>query len=305
MLKKIQQYTQTEGPAFLGQLALNSARYGWLKYILGKQHGIRGIHSYKMDISLNDPGIARTLWLVGDRERDQHYLLRHIISPGQTVLDLGANVGYYVLLEASLLKKQGKIIAVEPHPENVQQLKRNVELNTLDNVAVIHAAVAPADGTAELHVSKLSNVHSLLPNPSYAAGTTVTVPAVSLATLHEQHGAIDVIRMDIEGFEQELLDSLVTLNRNGIACRPHLLFELHGKRYDKARFRTTLEQLHSLGYRATHLSSSDTLALQQAKITRERVVATDGRRRTIARNLSLKQLLSVIWSARAVVLQTD
>ena len=306
MLSKLRQYLRTEGPAFAGELAGNAAQYAWLRYGKGQRCGRKKIHDFIMELSLTDPGIARTLWLVGDRERDQHYLLQQLVTPGNTVLDLGANVGYYVLLEASLLKGQGQIIAIEPHPDNIAQLKANVSLNNLPNVTIQHAAVAAQDGSATLHVSRLSNVHSLLPNPSYAAGQALTVPAVSLATLQEQHGPIDLIRMDIEGYEQELLDSLVALNKEAATpFSPRLLFEVHGKRYDRSRFTATLEHLHQLGYRATHLSSSDTATLRRAGLTIEREITTDGRRRAIVHDVSLTQLRDVVWTARAVVLQPD
>ena len=45
------------------------------------------------------------------------------------VLDIGANIGYYVLIERNLIGKKGKIVAVEPVDENIELLKKNLELN--------------------------------------------------------------------------------------------------------------------------------------------------------------------------------
>ena len=55
--------------------------------------------------------------------------LKQIIKEGDIIIDLGANIGYYVLMESSILGINGRIVAVEPVPKNMHLLKKNLELN--------------------------------------------------------------------------------------------------------------------------------------------------------------------------------
>ena len=82
-----------------------------------------------MFLDLQDRGISRTLLLFGERELEHKKMLEEVLEPGMSVLDIGANIGYYALMELNLIGKTGNLIAVEPSPSNVDLLKRNLSLN--------------------------------------------------------------------------------------------------------------------------------------------------------------------------------
>ena len=99
------------------------------KHVLKQRFLKKRIHSYKMLLDLSDKGLSRSLLLFGTREVDHKILLEKIVTPGMNIFDVGANIGYYPLMELNLLNSTGQLIAIEPFPQNVSLLKQNLALN--------------------------------------------------------------------------------------------------------------------------------------------------------------------------------
>src|SRR3954454_21752919 len=78
--------------------------------------------------------------------------LRWLVSPGDTVLDLGANVGLYTKRLSQLAGESGTVFSVEPIPDTFDLLRYNVTKLGLSNVKLIAAAVSNANGTASIVV---------------------------------------------------------------------------------------------------------------------------------------------------------
>ncbi len=292
-----------ERPLFFLKFAKNFGRYGYYKYALKSPELIKKIHNFSLALSLTDPGISRSLLLVGDREREHRYMLERILCPDDTVLDLGANIGYYVLMELKLMQGRGHVIAIEPSPDNFRRLQQNIHLNqAVSQTTLIEAAVTENDGQFFLNLARLSNVHSLLPlNNKSGTGKSLAVAGISLATIAGRFPAINLIRMDVEGYEQTILASLVELNKK-IKFRPNLLFEIHAATYNQQLFSDILQNIAAMGYRARYLASSNKKALQQEKCQMVAAIQTDGTTRYIARDVPLDSLLKLYSCSRAVLL---
>lgn len=89
-----------------------------------------------MYLDLRDKGFARPLYEHGVHEPRETDFLAKALQPGMTFIDIGAHVGYYTLLGAAAVGKEGKVIAFEPEPYNLEILTKNVALNELTNVVV-------------------------------------------------------------------------------------------------------------------------------------------------------------------------
>ncbi len=63
-------------------------------------------------------------------------LVKGILKEGGVFLDVGANIGYFTMLAASLVKANGKVIAIEPNPQNLQLIYSSLLENHLSNVAI-------------------------------------------------------------------------------------------------------------------------------------------------------------------------
>ena len=178
------------------------------KYILRKKYIEKDIYTYKMFLDLSDPGISRTLLLFGEREIDHKIMLEKVLKPGMVVFDIGANIGYYPLMELELIGKSGKLIAIEPSPSNVELLKKNLSLNGHNDIEVISGAVSDTNGTSKFYLSEFSNLNTFHPTGSgkrFVSGETIDVKTFSVPTLAEKYGVPDLIRMDVEGHEFEIL----------------------------------------------------------------------------------------------------
>jgi FkbM family methyltransferase len=131
------------------------------------------------------------------------------ISPGDTVVDIGANIGCFSILAARRAGPTGRVIAVEPGPAAYEQLCRNLELNALDNVTLVRAAVGDRDETARFHVYDKSGLSSLYESVDgrNAAGQTVDVEVMTLATLFaaQRIHRCDYLKVDCEGGEYAIV----------------------------------------------------------------------------------------------------
>ena len=65
-------------------------------------------------------------------------MLQAILEPGMNVLDIGANIGYYAIMESILVGTSGNVVAIEPMLPNIKMLRKNIELNNLtDSITLL------------------------------------------------------------------------------------------------------------------------------------------------------------------------
>ena len=109
-----------------------------------------------------DRGISRTLILFGVRELDHKKILELVLKKNMKVFDLGANIGYYVLMESSIVGKNGKIIAIEPVPENMKLLKKNLELNKNNITTTMQVGISNLTEEKNFLLSEHSNLGHII-----------------------------------------------------------------------------------------------------------------------------------------------
>ncbi len=175
-------------------------------------------------------------WL-GSYEYAKQRLLGELLSAGDCVFDIGANVGYYTLLASGKVGPAGRVIAFEPLPGNLRLLRRHLQLNDAHNVTVIDAAVGDADGTAHFAPHVCNSMGSLSDSGSIA------VDIVSLDTLVDS-GRVpipSVMKIDVEGAELRVLRGAARLIER---ARPIILLATHGT----SLHRECCAILHAAGY---------------------------------------------------------
>jgi FkbM family methyltransferase len=139
------------------------------------------------------------------------FILRHV-KQGDVCVDAGANVGYFSLLFAQRVGPSGKVIAIEPAPDNVRRLRANLELNeATDIVDVVEAACTPEKGDIDLYLHAHNGEWCRLQPPRRKdwdhrlmgdAWTPVTVAADTLTSLVGADAErVSFIKVDIEGAE--------------------------------------------------------------------------------------------------------
>lgn len=212
---------------------------------------VAGVNDFTMLVDANDIGIGRELRNYRLHEPILTRLLPLFTRRGDTVLDIGANIGYYSLLFSKLVGPEGVVITVEPEPNNFTLLEVNLRLNRVNNVHLYQVAVSDHEGNATLFISNYSNWHSLR-GRKVSTLREIEVPTVTIDAIANKIGVpINLIRMDIEGFEDKALHGgWETLRRD----KPRLIMEVHPAEFESAdEVRSMLAALSDLGYEVRFL----------------------------------------------------
>jgi FkbM family methyltransferase len=127
--------------------------------------------------------------------------LKQIIKDGDTVLDLGANIGVYTLIFAKLVGKSGHVFAFEPDPLNFEILSKNVKENKHENVTLVQKAVSEKNDKIKLYVSKRNHAsHRIF--DSEEKRNSIEIEVITLDTYFEKiKKPINFIKIDVEGVE--------------------------------------------------------------------------------------------------------
>jgi FkbM family methyltransferase len=158
--------------------------------------------------------------------------LTHWIStrlrPGDTFVDVGANIGYYSLLASKLVGNSGSVVAIEASATIFRQLQANLELNHITNVRSLNVAAADRRGKLELFDGPRHNAGAtslFQGKDSKPAGQVDAAPLGELLRPAELAGA-RLIKIDIEGAEGAVLPGLIPLLSD---CRTdlELVVEFH------------------------------------------------------------------------------
>lgn len=232
----------------------------FLKVIPVKRFVIRSIYNYKMFLDIKDAGISRSLLLHAERELDHKKMLEEVVKPGMTIFDIGANIGYYVLMEHDLLKGTGKVVAIEPSPTNIELLKKNLALNSVNDVLVYQMAISNKVEKKEFYLAKQSNLntfHATGSGKAHLSGEIITVDTETVPSISETAKLTpDLIRMDVEGHEVEVIEGLLEAIDQG-KMKPAIIFETHISRYTQDHdFSKILLALFEKGYKAKIIASS-------------------------------------------------
>lgn len=138
--------------------------------------------------------------------------LRGVLHPDSVCLDVGANVGYFTMLMASIATR-GCIHAFEPLPLNAALITASAALNGFRNIVLAAAAVGAEPGTVEFVEATDSAYSSIHDTGRKGVGRRFDVPVVTLDAHVEKHalGSIDVLKIDVEGAEGLVIEGAAAL----------------------------------------------------------------------------------------------
>lgn len=166
---------------------------------------IRKINDYQMLTLSADKGISRELVVYGFREKSLTDYLRQAVKKNYNCLDIGANLGYYVLLESKKASR-GIVYAFEPDNGNFLVLSRNIILNDSKNVILYNMAIARGCGSKNFYLYPKRNWSSFNDRIGYRYFSKVRVEAISLDKFYKNESKkINLIRMDVEGYEANII----------------------------------------------------------------------------------------------------
>jgi FkbM family methyltransferase len=245
------------------------------------------VHGHMVRVLPGDQGISRELSVYQTHEPLATRLVEQFLKPGMNVVDIGGNLGYYALLEAKMVGEAGRVIAIEPVAANFAQLSKNVQANGYRNVLLHNVAIGPSNGTASMYIGKKSNWHTLHPVPWETREIKVRVSTLDTVLAQHDLPSVDLIRMDLEGYEVEVIHGMVETLEN---YSPRLLVELHPHVAGVEAILGYLKHLKALGYELDWVLDNERdrpirwWFLQPEKISLEELI-TDSRMTTDARAL--------------------
>jgi FkbM family methyltransferase len=142
-------------------------------------------------------------------EMEEHNALLPHIKPGMTFIDIGANIGSYSLFVAHHSNNEARIVALEPHPKTFQKLQFNLKANGVENATPLQLASGPERTTMQLWSDGGSNIGhtSILKEGTSNAKLSVDVNVLPLVDILAEQDicSIDLLKIDIEGFEDQVL----------------------------------------------------------------------------------------------------
>lgn len=148
-----------------------------------------------------DISVMREIFKFGE-----YKIAEPIIETAKIIIDAGAHTGFFTMY-ARALNKTVKIIAIEPEKANIEALEKHLKTNSITNVKIIKKALASRTEKRDFFISKDSHNHSF----SYVRGSTpIEVDTIDVPDLLKQEkiAKISLLKMDIEGAEEEIIRSL-------------------------------------------------------------------------------------------------
>ena len=176
----------------------------------------------KLKLKLNIDNYFQNNIRFGYYEPTVRMLLKQILRPGDTMLDIGGNIGYLTCVAASLIGEKGKVFTFEPNPEAVSLMNQNILLNNLHNVKIMAAAVGEKKEEADLFVCDESAFSTMIKDETIMRQRrTIKVPVMSIDQFLKEEGissfSIKLVKIDIEGFEYFALKGMSHLLQTGTA----------------------------------------------------------------------------------------
>jgi FkbM family methyltransferase len=192
-------------------------------------------------------------------------VIRQLLKPGMSFLDVGANIGYYTMLGAALVGPHGSVTAIEPNEKNVRLLIASKTKNGFKQITIIPCAVGQ-----DIGVAGLSAIHSNGSTTPIAEldetqiSNVMLVPQLCLDDIVPSERGINVIKIDIEGREYQALSGASKLL---LARRPVIVSEFSPQLLAGTSGAEYLSWLVDMGYVLQVINQDGTLTGQTSDST--------------------------------------
>lgn len=209
----------------LKRLLFQVAPYGFTKSVL-KAYYFKRIKSYQKNGG----------WESNERDMD---IVKYLVASGDSVIDVGANFGFYTLFLSNLVGNQGQVSSFEPIPLTYEILSNNVKRLSLLNVKLFDYAISEQEGPGTMVIPKWSDsggenfYQARIRSGEAASGQLqeVRVNLKSLDSLFVDHQrTVAFVKIDVEGHELQVIEGARTLISRSM---PALLVEVSSNPDDR------------------------------------------------------------------------
>ena len=206
--------------SYLGSLEFSRRMEGIARNRFDREVLLRTLQGFRLYVQASDLAVGQHIVDGGCYEPHVTAAFRRMIRPGMNVLDVGANIGYFTMLAASLT--QGMVMAIEPNAGNMRLLEASRRINGFTQVTPVQAAAASELGLLVLHSAHSNGTTSVPAADLPGLLDAVTVAGLRIDDLLPAGRNIDFIKIDVEGAEFNALLGAADLIRR---CHPVIVSE--------------------------------------------------------------------------------
>lgn len=170
---------------------------------------IRKIGKIGLFLNPDDPVVTKLIvrWQTWEPNETRWFV--DSVRPGDTVVDIGANIGYYTVIAGKLVGDAGRVYAFEPDPVAFELLLRNVALNGLHNVVAEQKAVSNENGAIRLYLSDENKGDHRIFETKGEERESIEVEAVRLDDYFADYtGHIGFLKIDTQGAEGAIVEGM-------------------------------------------------------------------------------------------------
>ena len=184
--------------------------------LIAPNEGIRNgqVFGMRFELDLAD-WIQRSIYL-GTYEPLETRLVAAFLKPGMTVIDIGANVGYYTALGASKVGSEGRIYAIEPDDRAFAQLATMIAENRIPAKA-FHIGLGERNGVEHLYQSPDSrnNTPTMIAHNGLLPTAVVSTRRLDDCLDEWQVPRVDLLKIDVEGWEPRIFEGALRALASG------------------------------------------------------------------------------------------
>ena len=169
---------------------------------------VEQLDGFKLELNPNETTVTETIQAKHVWEPICTELVRQNLKPGDTFVDVGAHVGYYTCLAASIVGKEGRVYAFEPHPTSFRYLLYNIRLNDFENVTALNLGLW---SERSIQLFKFTDSGNIAGDSHAQDGENRT----QCLTLDNVIDKVDFLKIDCQGSDYYILEGgrkLITTN---------------------------------------------------------------------------------------------
>ena len=218
------------------------------------------------NISKNRNSLSNMLVFHGNYELNETRLITKLIEPGWTVLDIGANFGWFSIHLSQLVGLNGKVLSFEPVPETYKELNENKDLNSSNNIKTYNIALGKSNGIVSFGIPEIDG--GLAASSQFLnCKKNIQVTMHQLDDIIEDQNIkhVDFIKADIEGGELNMLYGAEKLLER---FRPDIMIEIvdiHCHRFGYSPL-DVYQFLTNKGYRGLFIGNEYTKKIKSDEI---------------------------------------
>ena len=234
-------------------------------YLGGSRAQCRILGHYKFFVNTQDTGFASHVLVDGYWEIWLTLFIAGLVRPGWSVIDVGANFGYYTLLLGDRVGESGRVLAFEPNPAVARSLRDSVAVNGFSGRTRVEecALCDVAEGVGHFFLPLNKPLNARIVPPDYAPPEPGEIVPIRLSCLDRYMGEVprvDFVKIDAEGAEFSILEGMRGLIARD---RPRMIIEFNAHR---ANARESIDLLLRHYPRIRHLDEHGVLRAAPAEV---------------------------------------